>query len=308
MFGDCFGTKIPESGQVLPGRAASSASAPGFALTGAVFFTAAAAGGLGLRRAAFFAVFFADAFFVAAWSPPSAGGLLRGGRLLGAGFWSDFAAGFLVGCLLRGDRLLGRRRSWSPASPASWSRSSALRLSPECRASWSAAAFLAAPALAGAFFAVAAGAFRALVDLPVAFAIGRSLRSLRCPGRGKAGNVTRPGGVEGNGAVRVNPGDPVRDSRAWPRTRRSRPAGRVAVVGPSTPSIRTRLVRDGRPADQRDRRVLHPERRAPAARRWRRSPGRPPAAPRPAASARRRGGPPPRCGPRRAGRARRTTT
>ena len=53
-----------------------------------------------------------------------------------------------------------------------------------------AAAFEAAVRVA-AFFPVAVGALRALVDLPVAFAIGRSLRSLALPRTGKAGDVTR---------------------------------------------------------------------------------------------------------------------
>jgi hypothetical protein len=43
---------------------------------------------------------------------------------------------------------------------------------------------------AGARLAEAAGPFRALVDLPVAFAIGRSLRSSHRPRTGKAGDDT----------------------------------------------------------------------------------------------------------------------
>jgi hypothetical protein len=109
-----------------------------------------------------------------------------------------------------------------------------------------AAACLGAAPRTGDFLVAAAGAFRAPVDLPVAFAIGRSLRSLRCPGRAKRGSLRSRGGQKQWPSSGQPPGPRCGfpgDRAELARASRSAPA----AAGPSTPSMRMRFVRDDAP-------------------------------------------------------------
>ncbi len=163
MFGDCFGTKIPESGQVLPAGCFFGFGA-GFALAGAVFFGGRLLRGRLVRgrllrgrlrrgrllrgrllrrllRGAFFAVaFFGPAFL--------AGAFFARLRSAAAFFTAGFFAVAFFAVALRGDSALlpappSSGRGFGPASSGCRPPS---RPSPESPASCPAGDFLA-PAL-----------------------------------------------------------------------------------------------------------------------------------------------------------------
>src|SRR5689334_2016391 len=98
MLADCFGTKMPDSGQVLPAGCFFGFGA-GFALAGAVFFTAALAAFLTAFAGAFLAeaAFFAGTFLaagLAAFFTALAGTFFAAGF---AAFVTDLAGAFLAG-------------------------------------------------------------------------------------------------------------------------------------------------------------------------------------------------------------------
>ena len=184
MFGDCFGTKIPDSGQILPAGCFLGFGA-GFAFGGAVFLSAAGF----LAGAGFFAAdFFAGAFFAGRLlAPPSSATAFRAGLVAffaapssAAFFAVAFATGFLAVAFFTLDFFAGAAFLVAAVRPDGFAelvRFAAFAGVPDFFAGT--ACF--DPTRAGAFLAAVAGTFRALVDLPVAFAIGRSLRSCAPP-------------------------------------------------------------------------------------------------------------------------------
>ena len=274
MFGDCFGTKIPESGQDLPAGCFFGLGA-GFALTATAFFAAA----------------FGPS--PSSPSPSSPVGLLRrrggllGGLRRSASSRTSSVVAFFVGTdFLVGLLFVGSSSRWSSSrrvcfaavffAATAWSSSPWAR--PGCRRAGDGffAAAVRFAAFAGALDASAgdassclrpcAGAFLAAAGcLSYAGGLAGGLGHRSFPSFGRAA----PDGESGEWYAPVGPAGQWRScgEPRGPRSRDSRAAGFAAAIArvrsapvrrpPSTPSIRTRLVREDCSADQRDRGVLH---------------------------------------------------
>ena len=255
MFGDCFGTKIPDSGQILPAGCFLGFGA-GFAFAGAVFFAA--------RRLAAPASRPASWRRRPSWPPPSsrAPASSPAWRTSSAGafavaFFAAFFAGRLLRRLRRGS--LGALRR-AAAFAGVFAARSASRLSPGCLDSLGGRLLRRRRLASGAFFAAARAPF--VRSWTCRWPWPSVVPFDRCAAPdGESGECYAPGGRQGNGRTLGQRPGPRSGFPGLACACGDRPlAGRWRSSAPSTPSIRTRLVRDDRPADQRHRRVLDAER------------------------------------------------